>query len=199
MKTLLTSILALFLLVGCQYTKANAPSKSGEATVTHFCPRVVSPDTTVLAWGGDCDEPYTLVWPEGKTTYLLDPEIEMPTTVKAAFEQWNVWLGWEMFVEVYDDSADVVVYREFNTPPGLYPIGSAALGFYQGDLIGLLTLYDGYVYNAFKVATHEIGHLLGLEHDENNMLSLMYPTVHDGPMPVTEDDIKAIRRLYSGG
>ncbi|KAL4829654.1 hypothetical protein H8958_006747 [Nasalis larvatus] len=53
-------------------------------------------------------------------------------------------------------------------------------------------------YNLFLVATHEIGHSLGLQHS-GNQSSIMYPTYwyHDpGTFQLSADDIRRIQHLY---
>lgn len=49
------------------------------------------------------------------------------------------------------------------------------------------------------VMLHELGHVLGLEHDDNNLGSIMYHKLSERVAPgvVTEDDAKRLRKAYS--
>lgn len=86
-----------------------------------------------------------------------------------------------------DDSAQVIMYDVFG--------GKNTLGFYDNKnvipFIGLITnrLNDK---NYKPVVLHELGHALGLMHNEKeeDMGSLMYPIIDDASDHITAKDIK---------
>jgi hypothetical protein len=49
---------------------------------------------------------------------------------------------------------------------------------------------------ADQIALHELGHALGLDHDEQ-VASIMYPVVSDRPQALTKADIARLRRVYA--
>ncbi len=55
--------------------------------------------------------------------------------------------------------------------------------------------FDGSPFDLFMVATHELGHALGLDHSSIRS-ALMYPVVNDLTTGLTEDDVAAIQALY---
>jgi hypothetical protein len=48
---------------------------------------------------------------------------------------------------------------------------------------------------AERIISHEIGHVMGLDHDEH-VSSIMYPIVQDRPQDFTDKDIGLLRRKY---
>ena len=55
--------------------------------------------------------------------------------------------------------------------------------------------------NYLWVATHELGHILGLEHDTGNRDAVMYPyyRAYTPNMRLHSNDIARLRRLYGSG
>lgn len=47
-----------------------------------------------------------------------------------------------------------------------------------------------------RTMMHELGHALGLRHDDNDRMSLMYPYMANTPWHVTSEDIEHLRLLY---
>jgi hypothetical protein len=61
------------------------------------------------------------------------------------------------------------------------------------------TFNVGSTYDLFTVATHEIGHALGLYHSAYQSSAVMYPSYNGIKYSLTTDDINGIRSIYSGG
>ena len=63
----------------------------------------------------------------------------------------------------------------------------------------LIVFYIGI--NYLWVATHELGHILGLEHDTNNQNAVMYPYYrpYNPNMKLHSNDIARIQRQYGQG
>src|SRR5205807_1788068 len=57
---------------------------------------------------------------------------------------------------------------------------------------------NGLDYDLFSVATHEIGHALGLDHSSFTS-AVEYATYNGVASALTADDIAGIRSIYSGG
>jgi hypothetical protein len=200
-KTLINILLLSLVLTGCQYTKVTAPSKSNELTLALLCElHDEEEDAVIYAWPHNgkpsCSDPFRLRWETNTISYYIDDSIEMPYSIKAAFYQWNVWIGRELFAEAkYGEDAQISVFRIFSGNSNT--LAWTMVGRVEGSTASIIALLDGYVTDPFKIAAHEIGHALGLDHDQENMLSLMHPIIHSGPMLLTHDDQLALRRLYA--
>jgi hypothetical protein len=105
-------------------------------------------------------------------------DTENPKQVKAAVQAidvWNSWLGFETFKLVTTaDAADVILLdggpHEMYRGMTLYARTDEG----KGDLFSFVLIYDAALGDAGTM-THELGHVLGLEHDPDNSRSIMYP------------------------
>lgn len=101
----------------------------------------------------------------------------------------------------YDDTFSTLAFTEvtFNTETGeLYDadieINSFAQRFTTGD--------DEVIIDLDSVLTHEIGHFLGLDHNNENLEATMSPVYHDGETSgrsLSDDDIAGICEVYPMG
>ena len=62
-----------------------------------------------------------------------------------------------------------------------------------------MTWNIGPTYDLFTVASHEIGHALGLGHSSSGSNAIMYPTYAGRKIGLAADDIAGIRSIYSAG
>ena len=68
--------------------------------------------------------------------------------------------------------------------------------YFNGDLLN--TTQNGQTIDLVSVALHELGHVLGLAHN-NNSSSLMYAKIAYGELKMpTQEDLQNVRNLYSG-
>lgn len=115
-----------------------------------------------------------------------DPEVAVAS--KNAVDTWNGWLGFDLlrFTPTSEDADIYVMSMQPNSLyaglTGVYPNGKRA--------IALATLRPA-------VVVHEFGHALGLDHDEDNKRSVMYPSTQDTVLPWLEErDRLVLRRHY---
>ncbi|PWA81628.1 Metallopeptidase, catalytic domain-containing protein [Artemisia annua] len=158
--------------------------------------------------------PGTPTWPVDKTqlTYAFDsnyPETYVPPVV-IAFDTWASATGYFTFSRVGDiANADLKISFErgdhgdgnaFDGPYGIlahsFPPTDGRLHY---DADEYWSLGPGPVPNAIDletVALHEIGHLLGLAHSENEN-AIMWSTIPPGSVKgLNSDDIQGIKVLY---
>ena len=62
-----------------------------------------------------------------------------------------------------------------------------------------MTWNIGQTFDLFTVASHEIGHALGLGHSSSGSNAIMYPTYVGKKIGLAADDIAGIRSIYSAG
>lgn len=122
--------------------------------------------------------------------------------VRAGFQEW-ARLSLLTFTEV-DNRRDADIELAWSSR-------GPELG-YMGDVLAYATLprdggdvffddsepwgiFDGSEFDLFLVATHEIGHALGLDHSAIPN-ALMYPVINRLTTGITEDDAAAIQALY---
>lgn len=91
----------------------------------------------------------------------------VPEHVQAGIDVWTKWLGYRL-MKIVDDCSDASVGIVYD---------NLTVSFYNGltypgrdkKLVILYTLNGG-------TLLHELGHVLGLDHDPDNPKSIMYPT-----------------------
>ena len=125
---------------------------------------------------------------------------------------WNSIIGWSMirFVDTLDE-ADVMIYNTGHSRCRPSPAGAmcvlAAVGHMKDPASGRMYSAMGVYTSHYKTPDrlrdttilHEFGHVLGLDHDNDDLDSLMYPRMSNViRQRLSVIDGKVIRTLYGG-
>jgi hypothetical protein len=138
-----------------------------------------------------CPRPSTIKWPTMPLTVYA--EAAYYDTVAEACAFWNVQLGAKAFAMTYDPAADVIVGLVLRTGR---LAASTSHSFEGGHLRAFVDLHRPVdIYDALPVFAHELGHVLGLDHDSAEG-SVMYPEAFERPYVVTGADRDALRGRY---
>ncbi|XP_035924410.1 interstitial collagenase-like [Halichoerus grypus] len=155
----------------------------------------------------------TLRWEHTHLTYRIEnytpdlPRADVDSAIEKAFQLWSN-VSPLTFTKVFEGQADIMisfVWRDHgdNSPFG-GPGNVLAHAFLPGRDIGGDIHFDEEKtwtndfrnFNLLQVAAHEVGHSLGLLHD-NDIGSLMFPSYnYYGDVLLSQKDIDAIQALY---
>lgn len=133
------------------------------------------------------------------------------SNVQIATEEWNQTIGDEIFTVRTFDIQDVISDGILRDPPlghiyvygtelgrsstGELILGLARRDFHRGEIIsGVVFLDDDLIISSsYVVMLHELGHMLNLGHDTDDIDSIMNPHPLAGTGFIREDDIQWIR------
>ncbi|XP_006887417.1 PREDICTED: matrilysin [Elephantulus edwardii] len=144
-------------------------------------------------------------------SYTVDlPESTVDELVEKALDIWSEKIPIE-FQRVFFEDADIVIRFTRGVHGDAYPFdgpgNTLAHAFFPGEGLGGDVHFDADEYwtndsstgtNFLFVATHELGHSLGLSHSSDPN-AVMYPTYKEGDMKdfgLSKDDIESIQKLY---
>jgi len=164
--------------------------------------RVVYPVDNFNQVAPTCPNPVEIDWGEGSLPIRINSEIPDPA-IELAMMVWNETVGFELFVPG-KIGWDMII--TLAPSPGEKESGAVALAGTvhfkdHGHLGAIIFAYetmgelDGY--QRIQVYVHELGHVLGLGHDVNDVHSLMYPAPPLGDIgSLTQLDIEAVKKKY---
>lgn len=133
-----------------------------------------------------------VMWPTEEIPLTVRTSGEMPTTsLVYAIQQLNYQVGCDLFVISDESSANVIVFPNSPMQSGDHPGGSTIFRREDGVQTAYIDIYGSSSGTNVlaKVYMHELGHVLGLEHDtwqgsimrtqQNGSVELVRVTDHD--------------------
>lgn len=192
--------LALFILSACSTPPSPKWPEPWTDEIIYFC---WDDNSTFAQAVNKCDRPSPIEWPALSPSNPLVVTSDRATALYAmrAVNVWNEWLGFRALVynaEITDRDADIeIVYG--GPAQGKFKGAAGATGFHRlyGKQAAMIVILSPGLFNP-SVYLHEIGHALGLEHDPDNIRSIMYPNVGGMFAPELESqDRDAIRKRYA--
>ena len=134
---------------------------------------------------------------------VVDPTVsDWYMDVMYAAYLWNIKTGLPLFAipvlkstEGLDDIYGLILVREASVAS--FP--HTNLGYtFLGNIIDAPIYLPPGVPDSItaRVAVHELGHVLGLDHDPSNQTSVMYPTALTSEFGITDHDITVLREIY---
>lgn len=191
MKSLVALVLAISLASGC--APATWPSPH-ESEVLKFCWLPGEPGPRNVLWCNKYGVTKYVQWDHAPLT--VSTFTDQDEVLKAAVKTWNFWVGFELFKYDHKNShADVLIFRQAHYPKNPMVIGLAQFVLVNGRQRGAITIYDGGV-GSLNTMAHELGHIVGLRHDPDNIHSIMYPTTARHLPQLEGQDRKLLRDRY---
>jgi hypothetical protein len=136
-----------------------------------------------------------------------DP-IEFQEGMETAASIWNLTLGLDLFEPVKVDFGKTTVTGSCGWVASQVVHDLSTSGLWRGEYYpGTSEICFGWVYiqpdikknNIIKIFIHELGHSLGLAHDEGDKRSIMYPKVYsDYPQYIMPDDGHSVINMAAG-
>lgn len=192
----IVAVLILTVMGGCaSVPKPEWPAPEWKDEIIHLC---WSDDSNFANTAGGCEKPEAVKWSGLPLVVKADRLTALPTS--RAVKVWNEWLGFEALV--YDPFAkDPDISVSYGGKGEIFPKGVAGLtGFMKkdgGSFSAIVIILDLGMSRP-DVIMHELGHALGLDHDPDNIRSIMHNTVNRMFVPKLEDhDRAAIRERYA--
>ena len=184
-------ILVLLLLTSCALTPRPATNVDSSELV-----KVCWGDSLIAMIPTSCDKPEPIIWKQRKPLIVYAHPAVFLRTVNAV-EVWNKELGFPILKVVRWLHAPMSQADVFVVPGGHHPRWLGVTGWRKHRLTkkvqSIVVLYNG---SSGDTAVHELGHVLGLDHDPKDHRSIMYPNTARVLPRVQPQDLKVLRRLY---
>jgi hypothetical protein len=129
---------------------------------------------------------------------IVTSQDEFVTETLEAIEAFNAQVGFPLFQYSYTSlKADVGVV-DGGWRPFLYAVAKH-LSLPGQEQYGEVRMYNELgKFDRADVVMHELGHIVGLRHDRENPLSLMFHTDGSNVMSLERQDVIALRKIYLG-
>lgn len=184
-------VLALLLAtaIGCAGRMPPSPHRFAEPTGWSVC---YEADGNVDNYEGNCSAPSLVQWSLPVEVYVPD-SYPSPLRMAQGLAVWDEWLGREVFRVVKSpEGADVLVT---DGGPAVFAAGMATHMRVAGKVTFTLSMYQPY-YDRPEIIAHELGHVLGLAHDDGNKRSIMYPGMEWYLPELTDADCDYLEAMY---
>jgi len=196
MKNAILSLILLSFSCATSAPRAQWP-KPNQNEILRYCwePGAEQPS----GWAdehGSCSsgESWFLQWEGAPVKVTSVSEMEIMT--RAAVEEWNFMVGFELFTYKAEDLDAQVILLPGG--PHQYWLGVARhFKDENGDLFGGIFIFDGGM-ESLSTYVHELGHIVGLAHDPDNIHSIMYPSSARVLPSLEKKDRDLLRRRYLG-
>jgi hypothetical protein len=156
----------------------------------------------VLLFAAGCGEESHL-WPGGVIPFIsIGLDAEETQIVLDAIAKWELKSGGLIAFEPTDQIGDGVLhimFTELDDNVG----GAASVGFRPGKPAYLFlnakyfTLYSE-IFDVNVITTHELGHVIGLDDDPNDLMSIMFPILCENSTgkQISPSDAESVRTMY---
>ena len=133
-------------------------------------------------------------WDHTPITVNSDEALVQET--REAVDAFNKQVGFQLFEYDYTNyEPDIVVGIGGRDT---YAAARAALLTQDGRMHGLILFYNGLEdNNRSDIMFHELGHTVGLKHDHDNYMSIMYPSANSRVAWLEAQDVDALRQIYN--
>lgn len=143
------------------------------------------------------------LWPGGRIPFVpIGLSAEELDIVTSAMMEWEIASGGAVHFTLTDQVGDGVLhimFTELDDNVG----GAASVGFRPGKPAYLFlnakyfTLYSE-IFDVNVITTHEFGHVIGLDDDPNDLMSIMFPVLFENSTgkQISPSDAESVRTMY---
>lgn len=143
------------------------------------------------------------LWPDGRIPFVpIGLEADELKIVIESMAEWEIASGGTIKFELTDNVGDGVLhimFTELDDNVG----GAASVGFRPGKPAYIFlnakyfTLYSE-IFDVNVITTHELGHVIGLDDDPNDLMSIMFPVLFENSTgkQISPSDAESVRTMY---